>query len=143
MVNKLTKKVNWRYHSSTASLKKIREDLRVYLGSMDIDILNNIVIAVNEACMNIIQHGSGGNYDGDINLFIQFDDNQVLLEIIDDADLADINSLVPLEKDLLIPGGHGLHIINEIMDGVCYSHVNSISGNKVILIKQLRGQHGL
>lgn len=143
MVNKLTKKINCCYQASAASLKNIREDLRVYLSAMDIDILNNIVIAVNEACMNIIQHGSGGNYDGDINLFIQLDDNQVLLEIIDDADLTDIDSLVPLDKGLLVPGGHGLHIINEVMDSVCYSHVNSVSGNKVVLIKQLRGQHGL
>ena len=57
---------------------KLREALKHYGGSEA--VLNNVVLAVGEACMNIIQHAYGPNDKGDIVLevdlkslgFVQF-----------------------------------------------------------------------
>lgn len=132
-------KLNCEYKSTTSSLKQIRDDLKVFFKNdiVDSDDLSNIIIAVNEACMNIIQHSNGGNYEGPINLYINCLSEEILFEITDDSDFVDIASLVPQENDLLKPGGHGLHIINQIMDSVTYSHREGLKGNKLLMKKNI------
>lgn len=131
---------NCEYKSATSSLKQIRDDLKVFFSkdNIDSDDLSNIIIAVNEACMNIIQHSSSGHYDGSITLFIECLSNEIIFEISDDSDFVDIASLVPQDNDLLKPGGHGLHIINQIMNSVTYSHKDGLNGNNLLMKKAIK-----
>lgn len=128
------------YESKTSSLKQIRDDLKVFFSkdNIDSDDLSNIIIAINEACMNIIQHSNGGDYDGIIKLVIECLSEEILFEITDDSDFVDIASLVPQDIDLLQPGGHGLHIIYQVMDSVTYSHKDGAKGNKLQMKKVIK-----
>lgn len=129
----------WRYSSNTASLRTIRDDLRVFLLTLngtDLDV-DKVIIAVNEACMNIVQHANNGQYTGDINVSCDFDDQTLLINISDDAEFADINKLRPVNNNLLKPGGHGLHIIDKIMDSMVFSHKEGACGNILTMMKYL------
>lgn len=89
-------------------------------------VCNHVVIAVNEACMNIIQHGYGADPAGEIDL--EFRNNDGVLEFIlhDEAPTAVIEEVQPRDLDDLRPGGLGTHFIREIMDE--FSHVPGSDG---------------
>ncbi|MDH5425552.1 MAG: ATP-binding protein [Gammaproteobacteria bacterium] len=129
----------WQYKSDTASLKIIRDNLRLFLlsrNSTDIDV-DKIIIAVNEACMNIVQHANKGQYCGFINVSCKVDENVLSIIISDDAKFSDSPQLMPVNNDLLKPGGRGLHIIEEIMDSMIFSHKDGTRGNILTLMKYL------
>jgi len=89
-------------------------------------ICNHVVIAVNEACMNIIQHGYKGDPTGEIEL--EFRNNGGVLEfhILDQAPTVNVDNVKPRDLDDLRPGGLGTHFIREIMDE--FTHVPGPNG---------------
>lgn len=81
---------------------------------------DRLVLAVNEACMNIIQHAYGLGQNGDILLEIVLEEDGVAVRITDFADPVDWSSCRPRDLDDLRPGGLGLHLIHELMDEVVF-----------------------
>lgn len=77
-----------------------------------------LVLAVNEACMNIIQHAYGLRQNGDILLELVLEEDGVTVRITDFADPVDWASCRSRDLDDLRPGGLGLHLIHELMDEV-------------------------
>jgi serine/threonine-protein kinase RsbW len=104
------------------------------------DTVGKIILAVDEACTNIIKHAYKNSPEGNIFIKIKFNDPKFSVSITDEGSHFDPNR-VP-EPDLREyykekrVGGLGVFLIKKLMDEVDYS---TLSGNKnqVILVKYL------
>ena len=97
--------------------------------------IDNIVLAVNEACMNIIQHAYGEHDSGEIILEIIKNPNEILFRLIDFA--APINKTVIKSRNLedIRPGGLGVHLITKVMDEVTFPDPPPGAGNVIEMKK--------
>ena len=128
-----------RFGADPANLKMVRcvvEAAANQAGCLEAES-KHIVIAVNEACMNIIQHGYNGDTTGEIKL--EFLNNNGVLEfhLRDDAPTAVTEDIQPRKLDDLRPGGLGTHFIREIMDEFSHTPGPNGCGNLWRLVKAI------
>lgn len=97
-----------------------------------------LVLAVNEACMNVIQHGYRGDPDGEIDLRILNNGRELEFQIEDRAAAVDPSRVMPRPLDSLRPGGLGTHFIREIMDDYAFRVPPGGTGNLLIMKKRLK-----
>jgi anti-sigma regulatory factor (Ser/Thr protein kinase) len=95
-----------------------------------------LVLAVNEACMNIIQHAYGEKTTGEIRLQISLQPARLLIELQDDAPCIDPVAVKPRALSDVRPGGLGVHFIHEIMDEMVFLPCHE-KGNRLRLVKYL------
>jgi len=100
-------------------------------------VARDIVIAVDEACQNVIRHAYKGSPDGKIVLDISRDGDSVVLNLRDFADAVDVAKIKPRELDDLRPGGLGTHFIREIMDEVDFLVPPEGDGNILRMVKRI------
>ena len=98
-----------------------------------------LILAVNEACMNIIQHAYGGSNQGEIRLSLELLDDRLAIELADDAPCIDPASVKPRPLEELRPGGLGVHFIREILDEMTFLPCGD-RGNRLRLVKRLGKQ---
>ncbi len=79
-----------------------------------------VVLAINEACMNIIQHGYGFSDGHNFTLRLAVDDAVLMVHLLDNGLPATDDDLQPRELDELRPGGLGVRFMRELMDSVVY-----------------------
>jgi len=96
----------------------------------------SIILAVDEACSNIIRHSYENDYKRKIDLTVKLTTDSITISIFDDGIKFDINSIEPRDTSLLKPGGLGIYIIRQIMDTVEYSRTSK-GLNKIKMIKKL------
>ncbi|WP_457551929.1 ATP-binding protein [Desulfobacula sp.] len=94
------------------------------------------MLAVDEACSNIIKHSYKKDYDRKIDLSVKLETNLLTISIIDHGISFDKNSIKERNIDKIKPGGLGLYIINQVMDKVEYSRTEE-GFNKITMIKEL------
>jgi anti-sigma regulatory factor (Ser/Thr protein kinase) len=96
-----------------------------------------IVLAVDEACANIIKHTYNGDRNQSIEIFCKGNDD--LLEIVlgDCGPPLDLDGILPRDLDDIRPGGLGTHFIRAVMDEVNYAHKEG-SGNVLRMVKRLQ-----
>jgi len=125
------------FDAEAINLKAIRENLRGIFSEQNIDknIADEMVIALNEACMNIIQHAYKGAA-GKIQIKIEKNATQWRFELIDFAPAVDIKSIKAKDLAEVRPGGLGVNFIYQIMDSVDYQNIAE-SGNRLVLIKKI------
>jgi sigma-B regulation protein RsbU (phosphoserine phosphatase) len=97
-----------------------------------------LVLAVNEACMNVIQHGYRGDPQGEIDLRILNNDGELEFRLQDSAEVVDPQRVTPRPLDSLRPGGLGTHFIREIMDDYAFHVPAGGTGNLLIMKKRLK-----
>jgi len=95
-------------------------------------------LAVDEACMNIIEHAySGQNKVGHFEVSLVAKDGEWIIEITDFGKPFDPTS-IKRQKDTSIEGaqvgGWGIHFINSVMDEVTYT--TGDDGNRLVMIKR-------
>jgi len=128
--------------STTDNLALIREFTRnsaADCGFSD-ETIGKIILAVDEACTNIIKHAYKYSPEGNIFLAVKFEERKFFISITDEGKHFDPAN-VP-EPDLVQyykqkrAGGLGMFLIKKLMDEVNYS---TLSGNKnqVVLVKYL------
>ncbi len=103
------------------SLKELREELRSLLQGWGLDraIIEQMVLAVGEGAMNIVQHGfDGGDAGGRISLEVEHRGNELRLRLLDSAPPAKHEEIRSRDLKEIRPGGLGIHFIREIMDRV-------------------------
>ena len=102
--------------AKSVNLKKIREFVRSQLkNSVDHLFQEKIVLAIDEACQNIIRHGYDGNSDDPINIKIDLDKFKLVVDFYDKGHPMNPGKLEPKKKITDVsPGGLGLNFINEI-----------------------------
>ena len=83
---------------------------------------NNITLAVDEACSNIIKHAYGGSTGKPIDVTCSLFQDRLEILLRDFGKKADINAIKSRELDDVRPGGLGVHLIKSVMDIVKYDN---------------------
>ncbi len=91
--------------------------------------IESIVIALNEACMNVIQHAYGGDSCKPIRLGIELAGDEVRFELLDCAPPIDLAQVRGRSFEELRPGGLGVRFIAQLMQDVRYTHRTENAGN--------------
>jgi len=97
----------------------------------------DIVIAVDEACQNVIRHAYKGAPDGQVILDIGRNGDDIVLSLRDFAAPVDVSKIKPRDLDDLRPGGLGTHFINEVMDEVEFLRPPDGEGNILRMVKRI------
>jgi len=100
-------------------------------------VATEIVIAVNEACMNVIQHAYKGDDSREIVMDILNNDSEVVIRLVDFAEPPDPASIKPRDLDEIRPGGLGTHFIHELMDDCDFGRLNDDRGNCLEMRKRI------
>src|SRR5690606_36829693 len=107
------------------------------LAGCNTDLSDRLVIALNEACMNVIEHAYKGDDSGEIILEIHNNGGSLLFRLQDFADPVDLDSVKPRDLDDLRPGGLGTHFIRELMDECHMGHLQGGKGNYLEMRKKI------
>jgi serine/threonine-protein kinase RsbW len=128
--------------SSTDNLSQIRDFTKAAAleSGFSEDAIGKIILAVDEACTNIIKHAYKNSNEGEISLSVTLEDGKFTISIIDHGNHFDPTGIP--EPDLKQyykqkrVGGLGMFLMKRLMDEVNYS---TLTGNKnqVILVKYL------
>jgi len=97
----------------------------------------DIVMAVNEACMNIIQHAYKGDPAGTIDVEMRRDGEALEVWLRDHAPVVDPDDIKPRALEELRPGGLGTFFIQEAMDECTYGNLGACNGNYVRMSKRI------
>jgi len=100
------------------------------------ELSDKLVIAVNEACMNIIQHAYRGDESGEIFFEMLNNGKELHFRLVDYAKPIDLDSVKPRDLDDIRPGGLGTHFIAEIMDEYDIGHLDEKEGNYLNMKKK-------
>jgi len=129
-------------NSTTENLKSIRDFIKyeaLDAGFAD-EAANKIILAVDEACTNIIKHAYKYSIEGLINISVLNENNKFVVSIIDNGGHFNPNE-VP-EPDVKEyhkqrkPGGLGMFLMKKLMDEVIYNNLSD-NRNQVVLVKNL------
>ena len=99
--------------------------------------VNDIVLAVDEACQNIIRHAYKANEGGEISIEIRKRDSAMIILLRDYAEAIDISKVKPRDLNDVKPGGLGTHLIREVMDDVNFLSPPFEGGNLLRMIKMI------
>lgn len=115
--------LSYRFPATASELKALRDRVRNALqGTVCPEkVIDAIVIAINEAAMNIIQHAYGEALDGDIELEILNNQGELVITLRDYAPSSDSSRFKPRALDDIRPGGLGTHFMHQLMDTLHYS----------------------
>jgi sigma-B regulation protein RsbU (phosphoserine phosphatase) len=132
--------LTFRFEARADRLKGVRErmlECATRCGCSEA-IARDIVIAVDEACQNIIRHAYAGQADGQVVLECRHvgDDLEVLLH--DFARPVDPATIKPRDLDDVRPGGLGVHFIRTVMDTVDFQPSPTGLGNRLRMTKKVR-----
>jgi len=122
------------------NLAVVRDFVQQTAESLDVDrrLVDDVVLAVDEAVSNIIIHGYKGQ-SGWIDLEISRENNTLMVSLRDQAPefdptmVADPDLTLPLKERN--PGSLGIYLIKKMVDQIIYEPVPQ-GGNHLVLIKK-------
>jgi len=97
----------------------------------------DIILAVDEACQNVVRHAYAGALDGDMVVDVRREKGAYLVLIRDFAPSVDPAIIKSRALDDVRPGGLGVHFIREVMDTMDYLPPPDGQGNLLRLKKAL------
>ncbi|MCB2100977.1 MAG: SpoIIE family protein phosphatase [Rhodobacterales bacterium] len=100
-------------------------------------VTRDMVIAVDEACQNVIRHAYGNTGVGEVVLEIRREGEDVVFLLRDFAAPVDVERIKPRDLDDLRPGGLGTHFIREVMDDVTFLPPPEDGGNLLRMKKKI------
>jgi serine/threonine-protein kinase RsbW len=129
--------------SSTDNLSKVREFTRNYAAKsgFDDDTIGKIILAVDEACTNIVKHAYHYFPNGEITVKINSDKAKFKITITDSGSKFNPNeieepNLSEYHRKKKV-GGLGMFLMKKLMDEVKY-HTLSKDRNQVVLVKYFK-----
>ncbi len=128
-----------RFFAKADRLKLIRPAIlaAARMSGFDEQLGHDIVLAVDEACQNIIIHGYQGRSDQRIALAAFRLSDGMELQLRDTAPTIDPATIRPRDLDHIRPGGLGTHFIQEVMDDIAFQPAPDGVGNLLSLTKRL------
>jgi len=102
------------------------------------DTATDIIIAVGEACQNVVRHAYRDEEEGEATLDIYCKDGIIEFRLHDSARPVDLEKLKPKWPDKLAPGGLGICLIHDIMDEVEYIPTPDGRGNLLRMVKSIK-----
>ena len=94
-----------------------------------------IILALDEACSNIIKHAYEGNYSKPIELTVTVSDDDFCITVKDYGKRVDASRIAPRKLADVRPGGLGTHFMNAVFDSVRYDTSGS-QGTVLTLAKR-------
>jgi serine/threonine-protein kinase RsbW len=142
--NKIEKEL--KVTSRTENLSVVREFIQstAEKAGLNPGVIEDVMLAVDEACTNIIKHAYKSFPDGEILLKLNFSDHKLTIAIIDygssfNPDKVPDPDLQKYYKQHRV-GGLGMYLMKTLMDEVKYSSVPG-KYNEVYLTKNLNNLH--
>ncbi|MDJ0852116.1 MAG: ATP-binding protein [Myxococcota bacterium] len=128
-----------RFPARASELAGVRAAVRklvVEVGCTDAAAVD-IVMAVDEACQNIIRHAYRGGEPGDIVLRIERAGGNLVFSLVDFAPRVDPRKVKPRDLDDVRPGGLGTFLIREVMDSADFVEPPPGCGNLLRMVKRI------
>lgn len=128
-----------RVPARPAELKGVRKAVRECLRGCGFGerSARDIVLAIDEACQNVIRHAYGPRGGGDIVLEVDRTGDEVVFSLIDFAPRIDPAKVKPRDLDDVRPGGLGTHLIREVMDSAEFIEPPAGCGNLLRMVKRI------
>ena len=101
---------------------------------------HDIVLAVGEACQNVIVHAYAAQQGGEILLDILRRADNIVLRVTDFAASIDAASVQPRDLDDVRPGGLGTYFIRELMDSADFLPGPDGVGNVLQMTKKMEAR---
>jgi len=120
-------------------LKPLRKFVRTLAKKNDCcdESIDCFVMAINEACMNVMQHAYNEKTDEEIIIEFWKDNKDMLIKVYDFSEAVNIENIKSRDLEDIRPGGLGVHLINQSMDCVEYKHISNEKGNVLEMRKSL------
>jgi sigma-B regulation protein RsbU (phosphoserine phosphatase) len=120
-------------------LCRMREAVRGCLARVDCSagVVADIVLVIDEACQNVIRHAYRGDPDGEIELRIDREGEDLIFSLLDRAPPVDPERVKGRDLDDLRPGGLGTHFIRELMDRADFLPRPGETGNLLRMVKRI------
>jgi len=140
------KKVRQKYQLKISSITENLEIIREFTRNLAVkagfnnEVSDQIVLAVDEACTNVIKHAHSYNARRLIELVVFLDPEKMEIVISDKGKGFDIDSLQTPDIKKYVhesrTGGLGIHLMRTLMDEVSFS-IQPSKKNKVSMVKYL------
>lgn len=133
------KLVEYRFAGRSDRLQEVRKRVRAALAPYRLapTLVNAMVLAVDEACANIIRHAYGEGMAGEIVIEVLKNDQQVTFRLIDFARPVDRRRIQPRDLNDVRPGGLGLNFMRAVMDEIEYVDPPAGVGNMLQMRKRI------
>lgn len=97
-------------------------------GQLESILRMQIVLALHELCLNIVEHGYAGN-PGHIKIEGRHEGDELELKVTDQAprSYSPPVSVTPPDPDTLPEGGWGISIMHSVMDVVQYERIEGLN----------------
>ncbi|MGH8172356.1 MAG: ATP-binding SpoIIE family protein phosphatase [Rhodanobacteraceae bacterium] len=121
------------------NLREMRNALRKTLDHLGIEpaLRDRLVLAVDEACANIIRHAYGSEREGGIGLKVSRAEDVLSFELTDDAPCVDPGAVRAKPLGECRAGGLGVALINTVMDTWHIEPATERGGNRLVLRKRI------
>lgn len=129
--------MTWRvtFRSDACRLAEVRESVRAFLSGCQIDECQAelLVLAIDEACTNIIRHAYGGACRPVHLTLTKKKDGTLVVALRDFGKTCDPSKIRSRPLSEVRPGGVGVHIIRQAFDEVRY--LPRARGTRLVMIK--------
>ena len=121
------------------SLRELRAGVRACLDALGVEpqLRDRLVLAVDEACANIIRHAYAGACEGDIGLRVQLAGAVLAFELVDSAPCVEAAKLRPQPLGEARCGGLGVALIDQVMDDWHIEALGNGRGNRLVMRKRI------
>lgn len=128
-----------RWSSCPQELADIRKNVKLTCEKLSFSEkdTNEIVLAIDEACTNIIRYAYNDCRDGEIRLEINQNNQQVIFRLHDLAKHVSKDCIEQEPTEPLKPGGLGVMLMRQVMNSVKFVHTSRCQGNILELKKDL------
>jgi len=128
-----------RFPAQPEQMREIRSMLRSALdgASVEATVRDKLVLAVDEACCNIIRHAYGPDCSGDIELHLISEGGKLEFRVLDSAPAVDPDCVKPKPLGECRSGGLGVALIDTVMDDWNIQALPAGSGNRLIMHKTI------
>jgi sigma-B regulation protein RsbU (phosphoserine phosphatase) len=99
--------------------------------------VDDVVLAVDEACQNIIRHAYGGPSENPILMQLRQDEGNLVIHLVDYAPAVDPAKIQPRPLEDVRPGGLGTYFIRELVDQHAFLAPPAGAGNLLQLVKRI------
>lgn len=133
--------LEFRFVADPRWLGTVRKRVQTVAAALVADArwVSEVVMAVNEACANVMQHAYRGRTDGKIVLEMRHSEGYLEIALVDFAPPVPPEAIQSRELDELRPGGLGTYFIRTLMDRCEYGNLARGAGNILRMNKRLLG----
>ena len=128
-----------RFPARPEQMRGIRSLLRTALDDAGVEpaIRDKLVLAVDEACCNVIRHGYGPERSGEIDLRVTRDAGQLEFRLLDSAPVVDPQCIQAKPLGECRSGGLGIALIDTVMDDWAMQQRPDRRGNCLVMRKKI------